>query len=156
MPAEDAAVHQVVDGPAGDAKVVRGFLQAEPFVHGRARAYRRTGASKHVHRCLHTAMERAVRWRLIAVNPVDGVEPPHVPERETAVLQPVEAGRLVQALAGAEYEVPFLVGLFCGLRPTEYLALRWRDVDLDRGELRVVQNVHRVRNDRITVHMARR
>ncbi len=43
MPAEDAAVHQVVHGPAGDAEVARGFLQAEPFVHRRARAYRPTG-----------------------------------------------------------------------------------------------------------------
>ncbi|MBJ7598298.1 site-specific integrase [Candidatus Nephthysia bennettiae] len=49
-----------------------------------------------------------------------------------------------------------LVGLYCGLRPTEYLALRWRDVDLERGELRIVQNVHRVRNDRVTEHMGRK
>ena len=40
MPAEYPPLHQVVHGPAGDAEVVRGFLQAEPFVHGRARAYR--------------------------------------------------------------------------------------------------------------------
>jgi hypothetical protein len=32
VPAEDATLHQVVHGPAGDAEIVRGFLQAEPFV----------------------------------------------------------------------------------------------------------------------------
>jgi integrase len=107
----------------------------------------------HLHRCLHTSLERAVRWRLIAVNPVEGVDPPHVPEQEAQVLLPEEGGRLIEAVHGTEFELPILVGLYCGLRPTEYLALRWRDVDLERGELRIVQNVHRVRNDRLTRHM---
>jgi hypothetical protein len=33
------------------------------------------------------------------------------------------------------------------------LALRWRDLDLERAELRVMQNVHDVRKDRVTRHM---
>lgn len=107
----------------------------------------------HAHRCLHTAMERGVRWRLLAVNPVDGVEPPHVERTEAEVLTPEEAKRLMAVLRGSEFEVPILMGLFCGLRPTEYLALRWQDVDLERRELRVRQNVHRVKADRVTEHM---
>jgi hypothetical protein len=31
------------------------------------------------HRVLHTAMARAVKWRLLPFNPVDGVEPPYIP-----------------------------------------------------------------------------
>jgi hypothetical protein len=34
--------------------------------------------------------------------------------------------------------------------------LRWRDLDLDRGELRVMQNVHDIRKDRVTEHMGYR
>src|SRR5437588_10779130 len=69
-------------------------------------------------------------------------------------LTPEEAGRLLDALEGHEYELPILVGLYCGLRPSEYLALRWRDVEpLDAGDLRVVQKVLRVRNDVVTEHM---
>ena len=107
----------------------------------------------HLHRCLHTALDRAVKWRLIAVNPVDGVDAPHVAQEEMGYLTPAEAARLVDCLEGTEYELPILVGLFCGLRPTEYLALRWRDLDLERGELRVMQNVHDIRKDRVTEHM---
>jgi integrase len=110
----------------------------------------------HIHRCLHTALERAVKWRLVAVNPVDGVDAPHVPEQEMAFLTPEESARLVEVLGGHEYELPILVGLYCGLRPTEYLALRWRDLDLGRAELRVMQNVHEVRKDRVTEHMGER
>ncbi len=110
----------------------------------------------HTHRVLHAAMERAVRWRLVPLNPVDGVEPPHVPAKERDFLTAEESERLVTALIDTEYELPILVGLYYGLRPTEYLALRWRDVDLDDGGLRVTQNVHRIRQDEATEHMGQR
>jgi integrase len=106
----------------------------------------------HTHRVLHAAMQRAVRWRLVPVNPVDGVEPPHVSAKERDFLTADESEQLVAELIGQEYELPILVGLYCGLRPTEYLALRWRDVDLDAGGLRVTQNVHRIRQDEATEH----
>jgi integrase len=104
----------------------------------------------HLHRCLHTAFQRAVRWRLLAVNPVDGVEAPNVPRREAGFLVPEEAARLLDVIAGSEYELPILVGLYGGLRPSEYLALRWADLDDANGELRITQSVRKVRNDRVT------
>jgi integrase len=104
----------------------------------------------HLHRCLHTAFERAVKWRLLAINPVDGVETPYVPDSEAGFLLPDEAARLLDAIRGSEYEVPILVGLYGGLRPSEYLALPWAHLDRQNRELRIVQAVHRVRNDRVT------
>ena len=94
-----------------------------------------------------------MRWRLLAVNPVDGVEPPHVERTEAEVLTPRGGQAADGGASWLEFEVPILMGLFCGLRPTEYLALRWQDVDLERRELRVRQNVHRVKADRVTEHM---
>ncbi len=120
---------------------------------------RRTGGALdpqtllHIHRCLHAAMDRAVKWRLIPVNPVDGVDAPHVPDKEKDFLTIEQSEALVAALMDTEHELPILTGLYCGLRPTEYLALRWRDLDLDAGELRVMQNMHRVAADRETTHM---
>jgi hypothetical protein len=67
---------------------------------------------KHIHRVMHNAMERAVKWRLIMVNPVDGVEPPQVPEKEAEFLTLEESERVVDALIGHGYELPILVGLY--------------------------------------------
>jgi integrase len=67
-----------------------------------------------------------------------------------------ESRRLVAVLGGGDFELPILVGLSCGLRPTEYLALRWRDLDLRAAELRVMQNVHRVLSTEVHEHMAQR
>lgn len=60
---------------------------------------------------------------------------------------------MVEALIGKEYELPILFGLYCAMRPAEYCGLSWRNVDLDAGELRVTQNVHRVRNDEVSTHV---
>ena len=46
------------------------------------------------------------------------------------------------ALIDSEYELPILVGPCCPLRPREFLALRWRDEDLDAGVTGITQNVH--------------
>lgn len=94
-----------------------------------------------------------MKWRLLPRNPAAAVEPPHLPEKEAAYLTVEESERLVSALVGHEYELPILVGLYCGLRPAEYLALRWRYIDLHAGELHVVQNVIRVRNDHVEEYM---
>ena len=60
----------------------------------------------HLHRVLHVAMERAVKWRLVRSNPGDRVEPPHVPQKEAASLTVEESERLVAQLVGHEYELP--------------------------------------------------
>ena len=42
------------------------------------------------------------------------------------------------------YYVPFYTTLYTGLRRSELLGLRWRDVDLDLATLSVVQTLHHV------------
>lgn len=70
--------------------------------------------------------------------------------KEAWFLLPDEAVRLLDAIRGSEFELPILVGLHGGLCPSEYLALPWARFDVQNRELRVVQAVHRVRNDRVT------
>jgi integrase len=81
---------------------------------------------------------------------LDGVETPYLPRNEADFLLPDEAVRLLDAIRESEYELPILVGLYGGLRPSEYLALPWRHLSIESREVRVVQAVHRVRNDRVT------
>ncbi|WP_043644118.1 site-specific integrase [Caenispirillum salinarum] len=94
---------------------------------------------KHVHRCLFTALDAAVKKeRLITYNPASAIRPPRVPRKEARILQgPEDAARLLGALRGHKYYEPVLVALSTGLRRGEVLALRWRDIDLDAGRLTV-------------------
>ncbi len=59
----------------------------------------------------HRAFERAVKWRLLAIHPMDGVKTSYVPHNEADFLRPDEAVRLLDAIREGEYELPILVGL---------------------------------------------
>ena len=57
---------------------------------------------------------------------------------------------LLEAAKGHPLEAAFVLGLTCGLRPGELLGLKWDNVDLDQGVLRVSRAVSR---DRGTVQL---
>jgi integrase len=86
---------------------------------------------------LHCALEQAVEWGLIPMNPVTKVARPKVEEREMRALAPEEVARLLDAAAGDPYEALFSVMVFCGLRWGEVEGLQWRDVDWHRRLLSV-------------------
>lgn len=89
------------------------------------------------HHILRRALEHAVRWRLLAVNPAAGVEPPRKRKQEMAALTPDQALRLLAAARAYRLYVPIALALLAGLRRGEIFALRWMDVEFDSGLLHV-------------------
>jgi integrase len=76
-------------------------------------------------------------------NPALGVELPEKRQvREKRVLMPEQVARLLAVLR-EPIRTMVLLAVLTGLRVGEILALRWQDVDLVGGELRVVQAVYR-------------
>ena len=99
-------------------------------------------------RVLNGVMRHAVARQLIAVNPVDLVDPR---EREKVQSQPkriLTIDEVELLVAGArEFSLRLLamVGLFVysGLRAGEALGLRWRDTDYDAGVIHVRKQLDR-------------
>ena len=98
---------------------------------------------RYAHAVLSAALGQAVRWRLIQANPCRDVELPKRRPREMAALTPAQCGKLREKLVGDRLEALFLRLLGTGLRPGEALALRWEDVNLDAGWLRVERTLGR-------------
>jgi integrase len=75
-----------------------------------------------------------VRWGWLSVNPAVAARPPSVPKRE---VRSPEVGHVLAAIEAADPEFAVFVRLSAaaGSRMGEVTALRWKDVDLDRGEL---------------------
>jgi integrase len=94
---------------------------------------------RHHDRVLHTALDRARRLRLIAVNPVDDVDPPRVERAKMITLRPDEQAAILAAAHGSDLYVPTLLALATGLRRGELLGLAWANVDLDTGIVHVLQ-----------------
>ena len=66
-----------------------------------------------------------------------------------ATLSPDQVHQVLDATRGTPYYWPILLALATGARRGEICALRWRNVELDRGLIRVVESVKRIRGGTI-------
>ena len=89
------------------------------------------------HILLHTALKSAFRQGVIPANPVQRATPPQATAVEVAYYTPARLARLLQAVKGHPLEIPVRLACFLGLRRSEILGLRWRDVELHSGQLSV-------------------
>lgn len=93
---------------------------------------------------LRNALNKAVRWGLITRNVASLVDPPRVAHRDVRVLSPEETRKLLDAGKGEAIEGLLVVAVSTGLRLGEALGLQWRDVDLERRQLRVTKSLQRI------------
>jgi integrase len=102
---------------------------------------------RHMHRILTSALSRAVEQQLIARNPCDAFKKrlPKAERREMATLTTEQSQGLLAALRHTRVYWPTMVAIATGMRRGEILALRWRNVDLDRGSLRVVESLEQTK-----------
>ena len=89
-------------------------------------------------------LRHAERQGLVARNVAALVPTPAGPRAEGRSLTVGQARVLLEAAKGHPLEAAFVLGLTCGLRPGELLGLKWEDVDLDQGVLRISRAVSRV------------
>jgi integrase len=100
---------------------------------------------RYIHAVLHRALEQAVRFNLIPFNPAARVDPPKIRQEEITPLDAEQARKFLHAARGDRFEALYVLSLTTGLRMGEALGLRWSDVDLDAGTLRVNRQVQRMR-----------
>jgi integrase len=99
-----------------------------------------------MHRVLAAAMKQAVKWQLLARNPCNTVSPPRVERRQMRVLDTDGTAAIIEAARPRALFVPILLGALCGLRRGELAALRWRNIDLDGGQISVVASLEETRS----------
>ena len=91
-------------------------------------------------RTLKKALKDAVRWGLIARNPMDAVDAPRVVDAEQVTWSAEQARTFLAAVADHELYAMWVLFLTTGLRRGEVAALRWEDVDFALGTMAVVRN----------------
>ncbi|MDP8909320.1 MAG: site-specific integrase [Chloroflexota bacterium] len=94
---------------------------------------------------LRAIYRRAVARGEIAVNPTSGIEVPAVRGGRDRIASPQEARQLLDALS-VEDRPLWATAMYAGLRLGELQALKWENVDLDAGTIRVEQGWDRVEN----------
>ena len=87
---------------------------------------------------LRAIYRHAIRRDLVSVNPTTDLDVPHAAGAAIAVATHAQARALLAALPPSEQAL-WATALYAGLRRGELRALRWTDVDLPAGTLRVAR-----------------
>jgi integrase len=102
---------------------------------------------RHIHRILKSALARAVEQQLLARNPADAFKKrlPKVERRQMATLTVDQSRRLLDSIGHTRVYWPALLAVSTGMRRGEILALRWANLDLTRGVVRVVESLEQTK-----------
>ena len=99
---------------------------------------------RNINQVISSAMDMAVRHKLILSNPTEGCELPKVEHREMKTLPAEQLGAFLrEAKESGVYEL-YYMDLATGLRRGELLGLKWEDIDLQNGIIHVRRQVARV------------
>jgi len=85
--------------------------------------------SKYTNAVLESAIRQAVRRKMLAEDPCVGVDLSGVKRKEMEALSVDECRRFLEVTEKSEWFPLLVLALPGGMRPSEYLALKWSDID---------------------------
>ncbi len=124
------------------AKLTPQHVQA--FLNSRTEAGLSPRTVQYIRAILRRALGQAMKWGLVARNVATLVDPPRSRRSEVRPLTPDQARLFLEAVRGDRLEALYVVAVALGLRQGEVLGVRWEDVDLEAGNLRVRHALQRV------------
>jgi integrase len=95
-----------------------------------------------IHAVLHKALENAVKWNLLSRNIATLATVPQKTSHEVKTLSASEARKLIEAAQDSRIEALLVLAITTGMRRGELLGLRWDDIDLELGILRICRTVN--------------
>jgi integrase len=99
---------------------------------------------RYTHMILHSALRQAVRWRLLPADPSDGLQLPRQPKPEIRVWTLHQVQIFLSNSLTTDYGLIFAIAITTGMRPSEYLAVFWKDINWERGTVSIVRTVQRM------------
>jgi len=96
------------------------------------------------YRILSKALDDAIRMGLIAVNPCKGIKAPKPPRTDIPAIGPDDLFKLLNAIRQSSYYLYYHTLILTGLRRSELLALKWKDLDLELASIYVSHSLYRL------------
>jgi integrase len=100
---------------------------------------------RHISGLVHVALDTAIRWKLLKVNPVDGVVLPKLVKREAQVLETEQISTFLEAARAQDVYEFVMLAVSTGCRRGELLALTWADVDFVGRVLRLSKSLEQTK-----------
>jgi integrase len=92
---------------------------------------------QYLHTLLRKALKQAVKWGMVPRNVTDAVDAPRIAKKETKYFSFEQAKAFLKVASEDRFWALYVLAISTGLRRGELLGLRWEDLDLERGVLRV-------------------
>ena len=99
---------------------------------------------RNIHQILSSALKLAQEQRLILTNPAEGCALPKTEHREMKTLPVEQLQSFLREAKESGVFALYYLELATGLRRGELLGLKWEDIDLEHGDLRVKQQIARI------------
>ncbi len=97
---------------------------------------------RYVATILHRAFRDAVRWQALIRNPAEAADPPRQPDRiEMRTWTAPQLAAFLAHVATDRLAGAWWLLATTGMRRGEALGLRWSEIDLDAGSLRIVRTI---------------
>jgi integrase len=120
--------------------------QIQSFYNSKRQAGYAAESVINFHKVIHKALDTAVRWRLVPRNVSEDVTlPKHGAEGASQSLTVPQARYLLTAAKGHELEAMIVLLLDTGMRHGEITALRWEDINFEKGTVSIHRTVSHLR-----------
>ena len=100
---------------------------------------------RYLHVILKAAVGQAVRWQMLARNPVDAVDPPKIERSAMSTYDLAQTADLIDATRGTRMTITVILAVLCGLRRGEIAAVRWRNINLGAAQLAITESAEQTR-----------
>ncbi|MDA8097590.1 MAG: site-specific integrase [Clostridia bacterium] len=95
-----------------------------------------------IYETLNMALKWGLKMKLIRYNPAEDVELPTLGKRQIDFWNSEEVKRFLAVTKDSKHWMLFELALATGMRQGELLALRWQDIDFEKGKLFVRHTLH--------------
>ena len=99
-----------------------------------------------IHKLMHSALRAATETGMIVRNPVSFAHPPTEAETERKILTEDQSSQFLAAITGHRWEALFFVALSTGMRRSELLGLRWKNLDWIERTIRIDKQLSKTPN----------
>ena len=121
------------------SEVMPAHIQA--YIDAMCREGQSPNSIKHHMRVLNGTFKEALRLNLIAYNPCERVVRPKLTKPVSKAYTPQQARDLLQVIDDEPIKPAIMLGLYLGLRRSEVLGLRWKDIDFDQNMVHIRNTV---------------
>lgn len=96
-----------------------------------------------VHWVLHAAMRQALQWGMLLEVPTKGVKLPRIRRAEMKVLGIEQTKLFLKFALPTMYGTLLAVAVTTGMRPSEYVGLKWQDIDWKRATVSIQRTLRK-------------